>query len=185
MIRNLEDIEEINEKNLFLRKISRDDVDFIFKSLNNKDLITYLSLGPLKSYRQSKKLIDSYLKYWDNKLQFNYIIEFHDKNKLKIGSISIWNISWQHRRAQIGIWLIPLFWSKGLGEKSINLIKIIAFNHLKINRLEVYIVVENIRSIFLFKKCKFKEEGILKQYLNINGTYHDAVILRCLKKETN
>lgn len=182
MIRNSEIVEEINDGNLFLRKISKDDVEFIFKSLNDRDLITYLSLGPLKTLEHSKRLIKGYLKYWDNNVQFNYIIEFLEVNKVKIGSISLWNINWQHHRAQIGIWLVPSFWSKGLAEISLNLIKNIAYNHLKLNRLEAYIAIENERSITLFEKCGFNEEGVLKEYLNFHGNYHDAAIMACLKR---
>lgn len=182
MIRNSEIVEEINDGNLFLRKISKDDVEFVFKSLNNRDLITYLSLGPLKTLEHSKRLIKGYLKYWDNNIQFNYIIEFLEVNKVKIGSISLWNINWQHRRAQIGIWLITSFWSKGLAEISLNLIKNIGYNHLKLNRLEAYIAIENEKSITLFEKCGFNEEGVLKEYLNFHGNYHDAAIMACLKR---
>ncbi|MFX1304262.1 MAG: GNAT family N-acetyltransferase [Promethearchaeota archaeon] len=180
---DLEIIEEINDKNLFLRKISKSDAKFFLKSLNEKGITNYLSLGPLGTLEHTKRLISSYLKYWDNYLQFNYIIELHEANKVKIGSISLWNVNWQHLRSQVGIWLIPSFWGKGLGERSINLLKNIAFNHLKINRLEAYIAVVNKRSISLFEKCGFKEEGILKQYMNFQGKYHNAIILACLKNE--
>ena len=74
MVSNSEIIEEINDRNLFLRKISKKDADFFFKSLNEKNLTTYLSLRPLKSLEYSKGLIKNYLRYWDNYLQFNYII---------------------------------------------------------------------------------------------------------------
>ncbi|MFX0104442.1 MAG: GNAT family N-acetyltransferase [Candidatus Hodarchaeota archaeon] len=185
MREDLEVIEEINDGNLFLRKISKSDAEFFLNSLNEKDITNYLSLGPLRTIEHSKRLLRSYLKYWDNYLQFNYIIELHEVNQVKIGSISLWNVNWQHHRAQVGIWLIPSFWSKGLAEKSINLIKVIAFRHLKINRLEAFIALENKRSIFLFKKCGFKEEGTLKHYLNFQGIYHDAVILACLRKKIN
>jgi len=182
MIRNSEVVEQINDGNLFLRKISKGDIDFFFKSLNNKDLISYLSLGPLKTFEHSKRLIKGYLRYWDSHFQYNYIIELHKVDKLKIGSISLWNVNWQHQRAQVGIWLIPSFWNRGLGEKSLNLLKNIAFIHLKINRLEAHIAIDNKKSISLFKKCGFSEEGILKEYLRFHGNFHDAVIMACLKK---
>ncbi len=181
MIRNFKIVEEINVGNLFLRKISKQDVEFIFKCLNNKELTSYLSLGPLKSVEHAKRLIKGYLKYWDNKIQFNYIIEIREDNIENIGSVSLWNINWKHKRAQIGIWLIPSFWNKGLGEKTLIMIKNVGFYHLKINRLEAYIAIDNIRSISLFKKCGFKEEGMLKQYLNFYGNFYDALILGCLK----
>jgi len=183
MIQDLEIIEQIKDRNLFLRKISISDAEFFLNSLSEKDITNYLSLGPLRTLEHSKRLIRSYLKYWDNYLQFNYIVELHEVNKVKIGSISLWNVNWQHRRAQVGIWLIPSFWKKGLAQRSINLIKNIAFNHLKINRLEGYVAVVNKRSISLFEKCGFKEEGILKQYMNFQGKYHDAIVLACLKNE--
>ena len=183
MIKNSEVVEEINDKNLYLRKISKNDVDFVFNSLNNERVTAYLSIGPLKTLEQSKGLIKNYLTYWNAKVQFNYIIELLEEERIKIGSASLWSISWQHQRAQIGIWLIPSYWNKRVGEKSIDLIKNIAFNHLKLNRLEAYIAVDNKRSISLFKKCGFKEEGILSQYLNFDEKYHDAVILADIKKK--
>jgi RimJ/RimL family protein N-acetyltransferase len=182
MIRNSKIVEEANSGNVFLRKISKDDIDFVFKSLNNSDLITYLSLGPLKTFEQSKRLIKGYLRYWDSNLQYNYIIEVNKDQKVKIGSISLWNVNWQHQRAQVGIWLIPSFWNKGLGEISLNLLKNIAFNHLKINRLEAYIAIENKKSISLFERCGFTEEGTLEEYLRFHGSFHDAVIMACLKR---
>lgn len=181
MIRNSKIVEEANSGNVSLRKISKDDIDFVYKSLNNKDLITYLSLGPLKTYEHSKRLIKGYLRYWDSNLQYNYIIEFHEVDRVKIGSISLWNVNWQHQRAQVGIWLIPSFWNKGFAEKSLSLLKNIAFNHLRINRLEAYIAIENKKSISLFKRCGFTEEGTLKEYLKFHGSFHDAVIMACLK----
>jgi ribosomal-protein-alanine N-acetyltransferase len=62
------------------------------------------------------------------------------------------------------------------------LLKNIAFNHLKINRLEAYIALENKKSISLFERCGFIEEGRLREYLKFHGNFHDAVIMTCLKK---
>ncbi|MFX1365455.1 MAG: GNAT family N-acetyltransferase [Promethearchaeota archaeon] len=183
MKNNLEIVEVIEDHNLFLRKVLKNDADFFFNSLSEKDLTNYLSLRPLESLEHSKGLIKNYLRYWDKYLQFNYIIELHNIDKIKIGSISLWNINWQHKRTQIGIWLLPSFWGKGLGERSLNLIKKIAFNHLKMNRLEAYIAIKNHRSVSLFEKCGFIIEGILKQYLIFQGEYHDAIILALLKRD--
>ncbi len=183
MAKNSEIVDKINDENLYLRKISKDDAQFIFKSLNEKNLTTYLSLRPLNSIENSKRLIKNYLKYWDTYVQFNYIIELYETNKIQIGSISLWNVNWQHLRAQIGVWLIPSFWSKGFGERSINLIKTVAFNHLKLNRLEAYIAIKNERSISLFEKCGFKKEGVLRQYLNFQGKFHDALMMGLIKSK--
>ena len=103
--------------------------------------------------------------------------------KNSCGSVSLWNVSWLHKRAEVGIWIIPIYWNQGIGKISIDMIKTIAFLHLKLNRLEAHIAVENDRSLKLFKKCGFVEEGTLKKYLNLNGKFHDAKILACLNNQ--
>ena len=175
----IEIIDEINDEtqNIYLRKISVSDTKFFYESLIEDPVSKYLSLGPLQSLDHSKKLIKTYLKYWDQNSQFNYIIELRKNDIKKIGSISLWNISWLHRRAEIGIWINSKYWNQGLGEKAINLIKIIAERHLLLHRIEAHIAAQNTRSINLFKKCNFKEEGILQEYLNLKGKFENAVIL--------
>ena len=181
MIPEIEVIEEINDGTVYLRKITKNDSEFFFNNLNKKDLITYLSLGPLNTLEKSKRLVRSYIKYWEHYAQYNYIIELGEPQVSKVGSVSIWNVNWRHNRAEVGIWIKKLNWNKGYGRKSLNLIKIIAFNHLKLNRLEAHIASDNQNSIHLFGKCGFKQEGILKKYLNFHGTYHDVVVLAYLK----
>lgn len=183
MIFDIEVIEEINDQILFLRKIAKEDAKFLFKSLNEEKLITFLSLGPLKSLEDSKRLIKRYLKYWENYAQYNYIIELREPKISKIGSINLWNVNWRHQRAEVGIWVNPTNWNMGYGRKALNLIKIIAFNHLKLNRLEAHIAIENLNSIMLFKSCNFKEEGKLRRYLNQKEIFHDALVLACLKDD--
>ncbi|MFX0082472.1 MAG: GNAT family N-acetyltransferase [Candidatus Hodarchaeota archaeon] len=181
MISEIEVIDEINDGKIYLKKITKDDAEFFFDNLSKKDLITYLSLGPLNTLEESKRLVRRYIKYWEQYAQYNYIIELKEPPTSRIGSISLWNINWRHNRAEVGIWINRLNWNKGYGKKALNLIKIIAFNHLKLNRLEAHIAIDNQKSINLFEKCGFKREGILEGYLNFHGMYHDAIVLACLK----
>ncbi len=179
---DIELIEEINDGNLFLRKVSKDDVPFFYQSLQDKEMTNYLSLGPLRSLDHSKRLVKNYLKSWDKFLQFNYVIELREnRTSTRIGSVSLWAINWYHQRSGVGIWILPKYWEQGLGTKSIMLIKNIAFNHLKLNRIEAHIAIQNERSITMFKKCDFVEEGVLKKYLRIEGKCEDAVIVACFR----
>jgi RimJ/RimL family protein N-acetyltransferase len=183
-MKNIEIIEEINQRNLFLRKVSLDDINFFYESLNANEKMTtkFLSLGPIISREHAKKLIKNYLDYWKKQIQFNYVIEVKKANfkkdiSRKTGSVSIWGISWLHRRAEIGIWINSKYWNQGFAKRALNLIKTLSFNHFKLNRLEAHISSENYKSIQLFKKSGFVQEGILKQYLNLRGKFTDAVVL--------
>jgi ribosomal-protein-alanine N-acetyltransferase len=183
MFRNVAIVEETNDKNLYLRKISKDDASFLYESLKDKRTTHYLSLGPLKTLERSKNLIKGYLKSWDKHLQFNYVIELRESNRSeKIGSVSIWNISWYHRRADIGIWILPDFWNQGIGKRTLDLIKSVAFFHLTLHRIEAHIAIDNARSIKLFKNAQFEQEGVLNEYLYLDGSYCDAILLACLNR---
>jgi len=181
MFSDLDVVDEIDDGSLYLRKVKKNDAKFFYTSLNEKSLITYLSLGPLAAIEESKNLLRKYLRFWDNFAQYNYVIEIRESSVKRIGSVNLWNLNWRHKRGEVGIWIIPSCWNKGFGEKALNLIKNIGFFHLKLNRLEAHIASDNISSISLFKKCEFKEEGLLKQYLNFQGSYSDALVLACLK----
>ena len=185
MIFDAEVIEEIREGSLYLRKITKNDTKFLFNSLNNPYLITYLSMNPIKTIEEAKRLIRRYSKYWENYAQYNYLIELREPELIKIGAISLWNINWRHLRAEIGIWISPSYWKRGYGKKSLSLIKTIGLNHLKLNRLEAHIAIENTNSIHLFKLCGFKEEGTLIQYLKINNKFHDTLLLAYIKEDVS
>ncbi len=176
-------VEEISEENLFLRKISHSDVDFFYDFLKNDQITDHLSLGPLKSIKHAKRLVQHYLKGWEKWQQFNYVIELIEgSNRNKIGSTSLWDISWQHKRAEIGIWLIPTYWNRGIGEEVVNLLKLIAFNHLKLNRIQVHVSENNKRSLHLFEKTGFQKEGLLKKYLNLGGKFQNAIVMAFLER---
>ncbi|TFF90489.1 MAG: N-acetyltransferase [Promethearchaeota archaeon] len=178
----IEIVEQIHEDNLFLRKVSKEDDQFYYKSLKIDDMTQYLSLEPLKSLKHSKKMIDIQLKKWKKGTQFNYIIEIEiNHHRKKMGAVSLWNMSWRHRRCEIGIWMLPKFWNKGYAKKALGLIKTVAFIHLKLNRLEAHIALQNNRSIKLFEQSGFKREGVLKEYLYFNGKLYDAFVYAFLK----
>ena len=178
LVKEVEVVEAISDDSISLRRLTKEDAKFFYESLKNEEITYYLALGPLHSIDHAKKLIKNYIKYWEQYQQFNFIIK---NNTSKLGSISLWNISWLHQRAEVGIWILPEYWAQGFGKRSIELIKIIAYNHLFLNRLESHIAIQNNRSIKMFKSCGFKEEGILKEYLKLNGRFQDAIILSHLK----
>ena len=49
----------------------------------------------------------------------------------------------------------------------------IAFNELKLHRIEANIMPKNLASQKLVQKFSFKNEGLSKKYLKINGLWED------------
>ncbi|MFX1398358.1 MAG: GNAT family N-acetyltransferase [Promethearchaeota archaeon] len=177
-------VENINDGMIFLRKITKKDVQFLFDSLKEREVNEFLLLGPLMSMEHSRRLINNYLKYWNEFSQFTYIIEQKDSKLIsKIGCASLWNLNWMHKRAEIGIWLIPSYFNQGIGTRVIELIKHIAFDHFGLHRLEAHTAIKNQNSTRLFHKTGFKEEGTLKDYINLHGTFHDVTLFALITQK--
>ena len=59
------------------------------------------------------------------------------------------------------------------------------FVDLRLNRIEAATLEENSASRNLLKKTGFKKEGLLRQYLKINGNWRDHILYSLIYDEFN
>jgi len=98
-----------------------------------------------------------------------------------IGSLSLFNIHAESKRAEIGYILLQLFWRKGLMSESFETLIHFCFEHLKLNRLKAEIDPNNKASSALLGKAGCKAEGLLKERWSINGDVTDSEIYGLVK----
>ena len=65
------------------------------------------------------------------------------------------------------------FVGRGYMTEVVNKVLEIAFEDLKLHRIEANIMPRNIPSIKVVQKCGFEKEGVSKKYLNVNGVWED------------
>lgn len=91
-----------------------------------------------------------------------------------IGSIALTNIiKGVFKSCFLGYKLSEKHGSKGYMTEAIEKIVEIAFQDLKLHRIEATIMPHNLRSIKAVVKVGFKEEGISEKYLKINDKWED------------
>ncbi len=88
------------------------------------------------------------------------------------GSIMM-DVNLRNRSATLSYWLAKPFTGQGLMTESVKLIIKFAFEHLKLNRLELLVSVHNGKSAAVATRCGFMEEGINRDYELINGKFVD------------
>ena len=71
---------------------------------------------------------------------------------------------------------------QGLMSEALEKVIQIAFTELGLHRLEANVLPRNLASIALAKKAGFKEEGIARKYLKINGVWEDHLHLVLLNE---
>ena len=102
------------------------------------------------------------------------------KNYEALGIAMLNNIDWKNRSVNIGIKLKKDAKGKGIGSKSYRLIIDYAFKELQMNRIEAEVIEYNKASIKLHEKLGFIKEGIKRERIYQNGSYHNTIILSLL-----
>lgn len=92
-----------------------------------------------------------------------------------MGTISLKNISLRDRRAEYAISLRKCIQGKGVGYAATFLLLDYAFYALKLNRIFLNVLSDNVAAIHLYQKCGFHYEGKFSEHLFLQGQYHDLL----------
>ena len=80
------------------------------------------------------------------------------------------------QNAYLGYRLFNKHWNKGYGKEMVRASFCMAFENLKLHRLEAGIDPRNRRSILLARSVGMRKEGLKKRALFLNGKWQDIVI---------
>lgn len=106
------------------------------------------------------------------------------KNDVHIGNISVQNINWINRSAEIAIIIgDKKYWNKGVGSEAYKLLIEYSFQTLNLNRLSSGQTITNKGMISVCEKNGMKKEGLQREALYKNGEYIDAVVYSVLLKD--
>jgi ribosomal-protein-alanine N-acetyltransferase len=79
-----------------------------------------------------------------------------------IGTCGLYNLQAQHRKAEIGYWLLPHYWGQGMMRLTLETVLAYGFEKLNLHRIEAYVETENAASGALLQKLGFQQEGTLR-----------------------
>ncbi len=99
------------------------------------------------------------------------------------GLIELQKISWIDRRSAIGYWLGKTFQGHGLMTAACRAVVDYGFDTLGLNRIEIEAAAGNKRSRAIPERLGFHQDGILRQYQQVNGHYLDLVVYSMLSAE--
>jgi diamine N-acetyltransferase len=153
---------------ILLRAPEPSDIDFLYQLENNTD--NWEVSETLLPF--SKKLLKEFILQQNDihtTKQFRWIIHNRIKN-CPIGCVDIYNYDPLHRRAGVGVIIIPEFQQNGYANAALNLFEKYAVNTLKLHQLYCFIHKKNTKSNALFKALGYKKNGVKKDwYFNGNG----------------
>ncbi|MDO7173807.1 GNAT family N-acetyltransferase [Mariniflexile sp. AS56] len=150
----------LKSENVILRQFTNADLEHVFKGLSHPDIIKYYGIS-FNSLEATKEQM-----IWFEDLEKNgtgiwwAICSQFDGTFLGAGGLNA--LSKIHKKAEIGFWLLPENWGKGLMTQTMPLIFNYAFKNLDLHRIEGFVETENIACKKALAKLKFNLEGTMK-----------------------
>lgn len=113
----------------------------------------------------------------------SYILIAKEADK-PIGIASLIQIDAKNRNAECILDIgEKTYWGQGYGAEAMKLLLDYAFLEMNLHRVSLRVFSFNDRAIQLYKKIGFQQEGISRQSIFRNGTWHDIIHMGILQSE--
>jgi len=152
-----------------LQQIVAEDQSFIYEGLSHPDIIPFYGVS-YHTYEATKVQMDFYNELWEKDTGTWWkIVDNVDGSRL--GAIGFNNYQPAHHKAEIGYWLLPQYWGKGIISEAMEAMILYLQNQKKVHRIEALVETGNKASDKVLLKAGFYYEGTLRDYEMKNGKY--------------
>lgn len=174
--------EEIITNRTILRKLTQESFDSIYFDMSQDEQLEILGITSIEELLKEKEKYKKGLSTHNKKFLYHQIID-KKTNKI-IGWCGFHTWYTDHNRAEIGYGLFDdNYKNKGIMSEVIVSILNYGFNNMNLERIEAFVSPNNMPSIRLLKRMKFKEEGLLKDHYFENNKMDDSIVFALLKSE--
>ena len=171
----------IKTNRLLLRQFVDSDLENVFKGLSHPDVIRYYGVS-YSTLEATKAQMEFFADLEKNETGIWWAVCSLD-NKTFYGAAGLNGLSKQHKKAEIGFWLLPEFWGRGIITEVIPLICHFGFDKLLLHRIESLVETENKNCKSVMSKLGFQHEGTMKNCEVKNGEFISLDIYAKLSTE--
>jgi len=167
----------LNGPNILLRGLELTDVSELMKHWNSVEVKRFLFVSGPHSIQEEEEWIKYTWRERKEGKSFIFAIVYREKD-LFIGNIEIRIMNQTSRRGNIGIVIFnQSYWSRGFGTESIQILLKYAFETLNLNSVELEVFANNPRAQRCYEKSGFKEMGVRREAVFVEGQYVDSILL--------
>lgn len=160
---------ELSTERFLLQRILPEDQAFVFEGLSHPQVIPFYGVR-YDSFEAAKAQMDWYEKLWREGSGVPWKI-VDKETKEKIGVIAVYHYQPVHKKAEIGFWLLPQFWHKGIATETLKAVINYWQKRKGLHRLEAFVEEGNKASDAVLKKIGFAYEGTMRECEIKNGKY--------------
>jgi RimJ/RimL family protein N-acetyltransferase len=166
---------------VLLRPIERADLPRLWEMVADFEVRVPYSNGPVGPLSLAEFEADHDESLSDKRKDaFFFVVEVDGE---VIGQCGLHKIDHFNRRCELGIGIGRDFWGKGFGQDAVRTVVDYAFEHLNMNRVELYVLADDPRAVGAYLRAGFVEEGRLRQQAWVHGAYHDVLMMSVLRDD--
>jgi diamine N-acetyltransferase len=158
-----------------LRAVEPEDLDLMYLVENDT---TLWSVGR-SNVPYSRYTLRQYIEQTSNDInadgQVRLVVALNE-NRNAIGFVDLQNYDVRHRRAEVGIVLLPEWQHQGYANEVLGILEQYASKHLFIHQLYALISVGNTSALSLFANAGYKKTATLLQWLCNGEEWQDAMV---------
>ncbi len=163
-----------------LRLLSPDDAKYIFRTIDTERAYLREWL-PFVDYTQKVEDSIEYVQSTLNSIEKQFGV-YHCNTF--VGLIGCNRTDMDNKRTEIGYWLSEKMQGKGIIIRSVYRLLAFAFNEWGMNRVQIRVAVDNVKSKKIPEKLGFYLEGIERDgELLVDNKFTDIAVYSLLKKE--
>ncbi|UZD22878.1 GNAT family N-acetyltransferase [Algoriphagus halophytocola] len=162
-------ITALKTERLMLRPIVASDIDAVFKGLSDPEVIKYYGVN-FQSLEATKEQMSFYEDLKKNGTGIWFAICSLD-NTVFFGAAGLNDLNQEHKKAEIGFWLMKEFWGQGIVVEVLQLICNYGFDVLGLHRIEGFVESNNLKCKRAMSKLDFRLEGTMIDSEIKNGEF--------------
>ena len=176
---------EIRTRRLVLKEPTMKDDKWYLEHFSRPEIVKGQGCPAPKDIVAARKELAEYLvDLFKKRMGFRWVITIKGEDK-PIGSLGFykWSPSASYQ-AEMGYDLDKEYWGKGIMKEAMEAVLDFGFQKMKLNRIEVFIMPRNRRSMRLVRRLGFKKEGVLRQRsFDEFGNFTDDALFSLLSSE--
>lgn len=171
----------ISTERLLLRHIIESDIENIFKGLSHPDVIKHYGIS-FNSIEATKEQM-SWFSGLEKEEKGIWFAVCSLDNRIFYGAGGLNNLNKEHKKAEIGFWLLPDYWGQGIMQEAMPLICRYGFEKLGLHRIEGFVETDNTNCKNAMAKLEFRHEGTMIDCEIKNGKFISLDIYAKIIKE--
>lgn len=153
----------IESDELVLKKIEYEDLNDFFEIHSSELIYSYIPGKAKKNIKSVKNMIGHYERDFNKKKMIFLGIYIKKPVEKLIGIAEIFDVDKKIDMVTVGYRLNTNYWGKGIATRATKLMIDFLFNEIKVNRIQAFVMTENLKSGKVLKRNHFVHEGTIRQ----------------------